>query len=123
MPTPRIVVGGEFNRWLNITRTVTVQGAEDPDSSIFMCEVCQNITTFEGCSVSNYTQFTIGSPPVVGDTSGELSNCQFIMKEQAQWGGGLLPVNWLVTSYSKFIITIRLMFGMKKKIGGGGAYP
>ena len=73
MPPPRLIVGGEFNRWLNITRTVTVQGAEDPDSNIYMCEVCQNVTTLEGCSAANHTQFTIGLPPVVEDTSGEIT--------------------------------------------------
>ena len=71
MPPARIIVGGEFNRWLNITRTVIIQGAEDPDSRIFMCEVCQNVTTLEGCSSSNYTQLTVGSPPMVLDTSGK----------------------------------------------------
>ena len=71
MPPPRLIVGGQLNRWLNITRTVTVQGAEDPDSNIYMCEVCRNVTTLEGCSAANYTQFTIGSPPVLEDASGE----------------------------------------------------
>lgn len=70
-PIPRIIVGGEFNRWLNITRTVTIQGAEDPDSNIYMCQVCQNVTTLEGCTAASYSQFTIGSPPVIDDTSGE----------------------------------------------------
>ena len=69
MPRPRIVVGGEHNRWLNITPTVSVQGAGDPDSKLFMCEVCES-TDRENCSISNYTQLTIGSPPTVQDTSG-----------------------------------------------------
>ena len=73
IPQPRIVVGGKSNQWLNITRTVIIRGANDPDSKIFMCEVCVdrgNIT--EDCSASNYTSLTIGAPPIVNNAPGKL---------------------------------------------------
>ena len=69
-PRPRIVVGGQDNRWLNITSTLAVRAAQDPDAKIFMCEVCENLATRTRCSVSNYTQFVVGSPPFLSDTSG-----------------------------------------------------
>ena len=72
LPQPRIVVGGEMNRWLNITSTVNVQGAVEPDSKIFMCEICDDFETLEGCNTSTYTQFVIGTPPLLRDTSGIL---------------------------------------------------
>ena len=75
-PPPRIIVGGDFNRWLNISRTVIIQGAEDPDRKIFMCEVCiARGTPFEECHVSNYTSRLIGSPPIIIQRSGEPSQC------------------------------------------------
>ena len=71
-PLPRIVVGGQFNRWLNITRTVIIQGAEDPDRKIFMCEVCvARGTPFEQCHTTNYTSRLIGSPPMILQGSGK----------------------------------------------------
>ena len=73
MPQPRIVVGGVSNRWLNITRTVIIQGAEDPDSKIFMCEVCVDRgNSTENCSTSNYTSLTIGAPPIISNAPGKL---------------------------------------------------
>ena len=69
-PRPRIVVGGQDNRWLNITSTLAVRAAQEPDAKIFMCEVCENLATHTRCSVSNYTQFVVGSPPFLSDTSG-----------------------------------------------------
>ena len=70
MPPERIIVGGQFNRWLNITRTVNIQGAEDPDSKIFMCEVCiARGTPFEECNTTNYTSRVIGAPPVISSSS------------------------------------------------------
>ena len=71
MPPERVIVGGNLNRWLNITRTAIVQGAEDPDTRIYMCEVCADITTLENCSAANYTQVVVGSPPSIRETSGE----------------------------------------------------
>lgn len=46
IPTPedrldfqRIIVGGDLNRWLNITQTVAVPGAENPDNKKFTCRI------------------------------------------------------------------------------------
>ena len=59
-------MGGEFNRWLNISRIDLVGGAEDPDSKIFECEVCiARGTPFEQCHTANYTNQVIGGPPVI----------------------------------------------------------
>lgn len=69
----RIVVGGESNRWLNISRTVARRGSEDPDSKIFMCEVCERRNTiFESCQISNYTSRIVGAPPILTGNSSEL---------------------------------------------------
>ena len=73
-PTPpgtvaRITVGGEFNRWLNITRVELVGVAEDPDSKIFQCEVCiARGTPFQQCHTANYTNRVIGGPPRINAT-------------------------------------------------------
>lgn len=73
-PPERISVGGELGRWLNISATITAQGARDPDRAIYMCNVCEsNETALEDCSSSNYTQLVIGTPPVVPDTSGNIN--------------------------------------------------
>ena len=70
-PPERISIGGPFGRWLNISETITAQGARDPDRAIYMCNVCEsNETALEDCSSSNYTQLVIGTPPEVTDTSG-----------------------------------------------------
>ena len=70
IPPERIIVGGDFNRWLNITRVEVVGGAEDPDSKIFMCEVCvARDTPFEVCHISNYTNRVIGAPPRLNETN------------------------------------------------------
>jgi hypothetical protein len=71
MPGERVLVGGEFNRWLNITRTEIVQGAEDPDSRIYICEVCEGNSTRDNCIAANYTQVTVGTPPDITDASSE----------------------------------------------------
>ena len=65
-PPQRIIVGGDSNRWLNITRVELIGGAEDPDSKIFMCEVCLNRDNpNEECHTANYTSWIIGAPPVI----------------------------------------------------------
>ena len=62
----RITVGGQFNRWLNISHVIVIQGAEDPDSKIFICEVCQaRGTPSEQCNTTNFTLSVIGAPPVI----------------------------------------------------------
>ena len=76
-PTPsdrlgfhRIVVGGESNRWLNITQTVAAQGAEDPDDKMFTCTV---VTSKEERYEASFTLMTVGAPPVIirGNGSGK----------------------------------------------------
>ena len=62
-------MGGEFNRWLNISAVEVVGGAEDPDSKIFMCEVCvARGTPFEQCHTANYTNLVTGGAPRVSGT-------------------------------------------------------
>ena len=74
-PLPRIVVGGSSNRWLNITRTYFIRGAEDPDSRIFMCEVCLNRSTpLEQCETLNYTLLMVGAPPKLTSISSKIPN-------------------------------------------------
>ena len=70
IPTPgdrldfqRIVVGGESNRWLNITQTVAVPGAEDPDNKIFTCRVATS--EFEALYESLVELRMVGEPPVI----------------------------------------------------------
>ena len=74
-PTPpgsvhdRITVGGLHNQWLNISHIRLIGGAEDPDSKIFMCEVCvDRDTPFQVCHTANYTNRVIGAPPVIKET-------------------------------------------------------
>ena len=67
---PRIKVGGESNRWLNISFVVLIGGVEDHDSKIFMCEVCLNHSTpAEECYTANYTSWLVGAPPNINGTS------------------------------------------------------
>ena len=69
----RHIVTGDFNHTLNITETVAVLGAEDPDSGIYQCEVCFTdlATELEVCNVSNATLWAIGSPPVINSTGND----------------------------------------------------
>ena len=65
-PFKRIFVEGWFNRYLNITRTSIVLGAENPDSGIYTCRVCNRQgTQFEMCRDANTTVYLLGSPPDV----------------------------------------------------------
>ena len=71
-PPHRIIVGGDSNQWLNITRVIVIQGAEDPDSKIFMCQVCEDRDTpSEVCHTSNFTLRVIGVPPTIVQNSSE----------------------------------------------------
>ena len=66
----RITVGGDSNRWLNISRIELVGGAEDPDSKLFECEVCTaRDTPLVNCSTAKYTNLVIGGPPVIKETN------------------------------------------------------
>ena len=60
----RRVVGGVSNRWLNITGTLIVQGAEDPDLGNYICSACTNIgTPQEMCHNATLTLYLLGSAP------------------------------------------------------------
>ena len=73
-------MGGPFNRWLNISQIEVIGGAEDPDSKIFMCEVCvARGTPFEECHTANYTNFVTGGPPNI--TEGRSKNLRICMYE------------------------------------------
>ena len=75
-PSQRISSGGESSRWLNISQIVAVGGG-DPDSKIFICEVCQNHSNpDEECHVTNYTSWLIGAPPVAinGFSTGKMTD-------------------------------------------------
>ena len=64
--TVRRRVEGEFNRYLNITRTSIVSAAEDPDSAIYTCQVCvAQGTRFEECRNASTRVYLLGSPPDV----------------------------------------------------------
>ena len=72
---PRIIVGGQHRRWLNITRVVISEGVQDPDSKIFMCEVCTDRDTpQEMCNTSSYTNRVIGAPPKIIEKSSKIIN-------------------------------------------------
>ena len=73
IPTPgnrldfqRIVVGGESNRWLNITQTVAVPGAEGPDNKIFTCRiVTSDDEESEALYESSVELRMVGEPPMI----------------------------------------------------------
>lgn len=72
----RLVVGGQFNEWLNITRTLVSDSAETVDNAIYMCEVCiARGTPFEECHTANVTLFIIGGPPIIDKAP---NNSEFI---------------------------------------------
>ena len=60
----RILVDDES---VTILRTILVQGAEDPDSSIYMCKSC--VTSEDGlienCQSASVTVYPIGSAPKI----------------------------------------------------------
>ena len=65
-PDDRIRVEGEFNRYLNITRTNIVAGAEDIDSGVYTCRVCvAQGTILEDCRNASTRVYLLGSPPDV----------------------------------------------------------
>ena len=77
-PTPsdrlsfqRIVVGGESDRWLNITQTIAVPGTEDPDNKQFTCRI---LTPDGGVDYESTLDLRmVGAPPVIirGNGSGK----------------------------------------------------
>lgn len=63
---PRLIVGGPFNEWLNITRTLISDSAETADNARYLCEVCiARGTPFEECHTANVTLFIVGGPPFI----------------------------------------------------------
>ena len=71
----RILVGGESDHWLNITQTVAVPGAEDPDNKQFICRIQ---TPDEGVYYESTLNLQmVGAPPVIirGNDSG---NCSYV---------------------------------------------
>ena len=78
---PSIIVGGPFNRWLNITRTIISASALTADTAIYMCEVCiARGTPFEECHTANVTLYIIGGPPFIdkAPNNSELSLCVYV---------------------------------------------
>lgn len=62
-PAGSISVEGEFNRYLNITRTLIVASAEVPHPGRYVCRVCVGQTPFEMCRDANTSLILVGSPP------------------------------------------------------------
>ena len=72
----RIRVEGEFNRYLNITRTNIVGGGEDQDSRVYTCQVCvAQGTIFEVCHNSTTRVYLLGSPPDVNCGEPDAGRC------------------------------------------------
>ena len=75
-PDDRIRVEGEFNRYLNITRTNIVGGGEDQDSRVYTCQVCvAQGTIFEVCHNSTTRVYLLGSPPDVNCGEPDAGRC------------------------------------------------
>ena len=82
-PTRRIRVEGDFNRYLNITRTNIVAGAEDTDSGVYTCRVCvAQGTMFEVCRNASTRVYLLGSPPDVdcGEPDNGRCSVEIIMR-------------------------------------------
>ena len=60
------MVGRDSNHWLNITQTVAVPGAEDPDNKIFTCRI---VTSDDEESKALYESLVelrmVGEPPMI----------------------------------------------------------
>lgn len=57
--TGRLRSEGELNRYLNITSTNIIRGAERKDNGLYTCTVC----TDTGCRSASLMLFLIGAPP------------------------------------------------------------
>lgn len=72
---PRILVNDES---VTIMRTILVQGAEDADFSIYMCQSCvtSEDRLIENCQSASVTVYPIGSAPEIdaADDNGELGS-------------------------------------------------
>ena len=58
-----IEVGGEFNRFLNITQTRIRAFGADPNAGIYTCRVCVGQGNLQMCRDANTTVHLLGSPP------------------------------------------------------------
>ena len=71
--TSATVVGGQFNRWYNITSAIIVPGAEDPSFGDYTCNVCfLRGTPFEECHNATMQLHILGAPPMLVRSDGEL---------------------------------------------------
>ena len=58
-----IEVGGEFNRYLNITQTRIRAFGANPNAGIYTCRVCTGEGALQMCRDANTTVHLLGSPP------------------------------------------------------------
>ena len=58
-----IEVGGEFNRFLNITQTRIRAFGANPNAGIYTCRVCTGQGALQMCRDANTTVHLLGSPP------------------------------------------------------------
>ena len=66
------VVGGELNRWYNITSATIVSGAEDSSFGDYICNVCfLRGTPFEECHNATMQLHILGAPPMLARSDGE----------------------------------------------------
>lgn len=64
LETSATAVGGEFNRWYNITMASGVDGAEDSTFGDYICMVCiDRDTPFEECHNATMQLYVLGDPP------------------------------------------------------------
>lgn len=63
--TGRLRAEGELNRYLNITSTNIIRGAEREDNGLYTCTMC----TETGCRTSSVMLFLIGSVPKLDSAS------------------------------------------------------
>lgn len=61
-----IRIGGEYNRWFNVTGTIIMVGAEDPSFGDYICSVCVDRgTPSQECHNATTTLHILGAPPVL----------------------------------------------------------
>ena len=67
------VVGGELNRWYNITSALIAFGAEDTSFGDYICNVCfLRGTPSEECHNATMQLHILGAPPMLVKRDGEL---------------------------------------------------
>ena len=71
--TSSTVVGGELNRWYNITSALIFFAAEDPSFGDYICNVCfSRDTPSEECHNATMQLHILGAPPMLVRSDGEL---------------------------------------------------